>query len=97
MPSNPRSAPNGFVFRDGEPVNKFAWLGIAPLVRAKRFPRPSLPYLPALDITDVAQLRHALEIIYYDVGLTSGLWPNGWRRVLLPMLLDEAKKRGIDV
>ena len=100
MPSNPRAAPNGFVFRDGEPVNKFAWLGVAPLVRARRWPEAY--WKPRAEI-GTAELRVVSLALYTRIGLDAliscarDLEVFHWRRVLLPMLLAEAKKRGIDV
>jgi hypothetical protein len=83
-------APNGFVLRPGEPTNPRAWLGVAPLVMAKAYPvRVELP-----------------RLLEEEEDWTIGFWLHwhrtaegrrNWRRVLLPMLLEEAKKRGLDV
>jgi hypothetical protein len=89
-----------FKLRPGEPRNPYAWLGVAAYVRARAYPlryvkftggstqqglRGQWDYLPQpLDDTRDGQLRNWL--------ITA---PGDWRRVLLPMLLEEAKKRGI--
>jgi hypothetical protein len=89
-----------FELRPGEPRNPRAWLGVAAYIRMRAYPlryfslRGSAQtglvgkwdYLPqSLDETRDGQLRNWL--------ITA---PADWRRVLLPMLLEEAKKRGLD-
>lgn len=76
-----------FKLRPGEPSNPRAWLGIAPLVRAKRFPAGDL-----CRITDETKWPTWLLLDWAEC-LRSDPDAN-WRRVLLPMLLEEAKRRG---
>jgi hypothetical protein len=85
-----------FAFRSGEPTNPMAWLGVAAYVRAKKFPRyfSSIP----LDLTQACELRHAIELARQcEDQQKNPFWRATWRRVLLPMLLAEANKRGLDV
>jgi hypothetical protein len=73
---------------------------VAPLVMAKRFPitgHTGSVRLQSVAATDDQELRvHLFEIVRRsEAGMGEPAWQ--WRRLLLPMLLEEAKKRGIDV
>lgn len=84
-----------FQLRPGDPANPMAWLGVAALVRAKRFPFVQFDEVVPTTIGNGAFLKAAVATAR---GITNGLyWEHPWRRVLLPMLLEEAERRGIDV
>lgn len=89
-----RRATNGFAFRPGEPTNPRAWLGVAPLVMAKRFPILTHDKKRLYMTRPIVGIDGEELLICLDMARTC---EPQWRRVLLPMLLEEAKRRGLDV
>lgn len=84
---------NGFKLRPGEP-DSLAWLGAAPYIEAKAFPFVQFDGLVAVGLGNYTFLMEALRAAR---KLEAGEYcVHAWRRVLLPMLLEEAKRRGIE-
>jgi hypothetical protein len=97
----PEASMKKFTFRPGEPTNPRAWLGVAPLVMARVFPFKTVTWNPISAAFISGRWGYKSfsldQISEEDLRLGIGVAPSDWRRVLLPMLLEEAKKRGLDV